>query len=272
MKFLLLTSLLVLVLGAFLWLGSSLLMLIIALFQRKSITKTFWHNKYFILLSILNFFQPYILIFSFSFLFSSVRENIKQLELNKPHKHIAEIVIILLLFYFIAHSMYFLIATCSQYDEYHKDISMVHSYYLKQFAVFSVVLFIIMNVLIVNAEKLNNKISHFLMRIGLGFYYYGIVLMIFLFAITMFNKICPFNFCHFRFSLIGKTSELFWTNHIIDTSITLRGTADILDFSLNRPDFSFSSFMLLMSFIILWQLQLWYFSIIQKTTKYIQAA
>ena len=63
MKFLLLTSLLVLVLGAFLWLGSSLLMLIIALFQRKSITKTFWHNKYFILLSILNFFQPYILIF-----------------------------------------------------------------------------------------------------------------------------------------------------------------------------------------------------------------
>ena len=79
MKFLLITALLVFFLGSFLWLGSLLFMLLIALFQGKSVRQTFWYNKYFILLSILNFFQPYMLIFSFSFLFSTVRENIKNL-------------------------------------------------------------------------------------------------------------------------------------------------------------------------------------------------
>ncbi|MBR5940274.1 MAG: hypothetical protein IKZ88_03375, partial [Neisseriaceae bacterium] len=132
MKFLLLTPLLILVLGAFLWLGSSLAIMIVAIIQKNFIA-TLKNNKTFIVLSILNFFQPYVLIFSFSFLFSNVRENIKQFELNKPHKHIAEVVIILILFYFIAHSVYFLIATCSQYNGLHKDISVVHSYYLKQF-------------------------------------------------------------------------------------------------------------------------------------------
>lgn len=270
MEFLLITALLIFFLGSFLWLGSSLFMLLIALFQGKSVRQTFWYNKYFILLSILNFFQPYILIFSFSFLFSTVRENIKKFELNKPHKHITEIVIILILFYFIAHSMYFLIATCSQFDKNQPNISMVHSYYLKQFFIFSVILFIMTNVLIVIAEKLNNKINHFVIRISFGFYYYGIVLMIFLFIITIFNKICFF--CHSRFSIIGKISELLWTNNIINTSITLRGTEDILYHSLNHPDFSFTSFMLFLSFMILWQLQLWYFSVLQKTIKYFQAA
>ncbi|MBR0129510.1 MAG: hypothetical protein IJM09_06820, partial [Neisseriaceae bacterium] len=89
--------------------------------------------------------------------FSSVRENIKKFELNKPHKHIVEIVIILILFYFIGHSMYFLIATCSQHNDYSENIEIIHNYYLKQFVIFSVILFIVMNVLIFNSEKLNNK-------------------------------------------------------------------------------------------------------------------
>ncbi|MBQ9682470.1 MAG: hypothetical protein IJV35_04280 [Neisseriaceae bacterium] len=269
MGFLLISALLVFFLGAFLWLGSSLAMMMAALLQKKSITKTFLYNKYFILFSILNFFQPYILIFSFSFLFSSVRENIKKFELNKPHKHIVEMVIILILFYFIGHSMYFLIATCSQHNDYSKNIEIVHNYYLKQFSIFVIVLFIIINLLIINAKRLNNKVNTFLIRIGFGFYYYGIILMILLFITTIINEISvkPYSLWFERFFVIGKISALLWTNNIIDTSINLRGIADGLRTGLNYPDFSFSSFMLFLSFMILWQLQLWYFSMIQKTTK-----
>ena len=168
----------------------------------------------------------------------------------------------------------FLIATCSQHNDYAENIEIIHNYYLKQFVIFSVILFIVMNVLIFNAEKLNNKINPFLIRIGFGFYYYGIILMILLFITTIINEISvkPYSVWFERFFVIGKISALLWTNNIIDTSINLRGIANGLRTDLNHPDFSFSSFMLFLSFIILWQLQLWYFSIIQKTTKYIQAA